>query len=152
MVDSVGDLKAIYAAGITAAATAVTIHEDLHSKLLVYPLLAAPVALPAEGNPYTYGVLTEVVPVNGIAANFSIYAISVSAMSANANFVIRMTYGAGDTEHCIVSLTRGGAQVASVILRAQGLVVPANSTIKMELADSVGTSTLAVKIQYTLEV
>jgi len=122
--------------------------EALHSKQFVYPELAAPVLLPANGGAWTYGVLTQVVPINTIGSDYTIHEVSISAMSANASFVGRITYGAGDTEWAFFSLTRGGVQVASVVIPISGIIIPANSVLKMQIADSIGTSTLAVKIAY----
>jgi len=150
-IDEIGKLRRLQNSTDLAATLAALVLADLHTKQWVYPELATPVTLPAEGTAWTYGTLTQVVPINTIEADFSVHEIMVSAMSANASFVGRITYGAGDTEWSYFSLTRGGAQIASVIIPIQGIVVPANSAVKMQIADSVGTSTLAVKIAYHLE-
>jgi len=138
------------AAVVAAESTAARVLGDLHAEQYVYPELAAPVTLPAEGNPFTYGALTQVVPINTITEDFIVHGVSISGMSANANYVIRITYGAGDTEWGICALTRGGAQTASTVIAIQGAAIPANSIVKMQLADSVGTSTLDVKLIYHL--
>ena len=151
MIDKTGTLRRAAEARDIAAIQAALVLADLHTKQLVYPVLATPVTLPADGTAWTYGTLTQVVPINTIASDFTIHEVMVSAMSANANFVGRITYGAGDTEWSFFSLTRGGAQIASVVIPIQGIVIPANSAVKAQIADSVGTSTLALKIAYHLE-
>ena len=126
---------------------------DTHASQYVYPVLAAPVVLPAlSGGAWAgYGALTQVIPINTITSEYSIHGISVSAMSANANYVIRITYGAGDTEWAIGTITRSGVQIASQVIHLQGPAIPANSILNMQIADNVGTSTLSVKAIYHLE-
>jgi len=148
MIDLVGTLRRLRDEVDAAATLTAAVLEALHSAQYVYPVLATPVALPAHGNAWTYGALTQVVPINTIASPYSIHEISISGMSANASFIIRITHGAGDTEWAFASLTRGGVQVASVVIPVTGVIIPANSVLKMQIADSVGTSTLAVKIAY----
>ena len=151
MIDLIGTLRRILTGSDTAATLAALVLADLHTKQLVYPVLAVPVSLPAEGTAWTYGALTQVLPINTITSNFAIHEIMISAMSANASFVGRVTYGADDTEWSFFTLTRGGAQTASTVIPIQGIVIPANSAVKIQIADSVGTSTLAVKIHYHIE-
>lgn len=145
------EIAAIRADAAAAAVLAALVLADLHTKQLVYPVLAMPVTLPANGAAWTYGALTQIVPINTITSDFSIHEIAISAMSANASFTIRMTYGAGDTEWSFAALTREGAQLSSVVIPVQGIVIPANSVVKAQVADSIGTSTLAMKIAYHLE-
>jgi len=151
VIDLIGTLRRLLTGIDTAATLAALVLADLHTKQFVYPVLATPVTLPAEGTAWTYGTLTQVVPINTIASNFAIHEIMISAMSANASFVGRVTYGADDTEWSFFTLTRGGAQTASTVIPIQGIVIPANSAVKIQIADSVGTSTLAVKIHYHIE-
>jgi len=98
-----------------------------------------------------YGALTQVVPINTIASDFTIHEVTISGMSANASFAIRMTYGVGDTEWSFFAVTRGGVQAQSVVIPVQGTVIPANSIVKAQVADSAGTSTLAIKVAYHIE-
>lgn len=121
-----------------------------HTVQLVYPELAAPVALPAQGGAYAYGATTEVVPINTITSDYGLHEILLSAMSANANYVVKVMYGGSDTVLGYVTITRGGVQTQSIAMPIRGPVVPANARIRMALADSVGTSTLAVKLTYHL--
>lgn len=121
-----------------------------HAVQYVHPELAIPVALPAQGGAYAYGATTEVVAASAIGTDYGIHEILISAMSANANFVIKVMYGGSDTIFGYVTITRGGVQTQSVAMPIRGPLVPADDRIRMALADSVGTSTLAVKITYHL--
>ena len=124
--------------------------EALHSAQYIYPLLAPPITLPAEGNAWTWGALTTIAAINVIGADYSVHELSISGMSANANFAIRLSYGAGDTFWAYASIARGGVQAQSVVIPVSGGIIPANSIFTAQLADSIGTSTLALKIAYHL--
>jgi hypothetical protein len=106
-------------AAVTAAQnTATTILANLHSKQYVYPEKAVSVTLPADGaNPWTYGALTTVVPINTITSNFNIHGISISNMSATSSYVVRITYGAGDTEWGFFRISRGGLHLTRLSLQ-----------------------------------
>ena len=127
------------------------IHDHLHKMQYVYPGLADPVALPAQGTAWTFGALTEVIPINTVASDFSLNFISISAMSANASFHGEITYGAGDTKWCEFSITRSGVQVSSALLPVSGVAIPANSVVKARIADDIGTGTMDVKALYHLD-
>lgn len=71
--------------------------------------------------------------------------------SANADYAGRITYGAGDTEWGLFTATRGGVQTKTLIVPIQGTYIPANSAVKAQLADDIGTSTLDIKISYHLK-
>lgn len=120
----------------------------LHRIQYVHPELAIPVTLPAQGGAYTYGATTQVVAASAIGSPYGIHEILISGMSANANYVIKVMHGGSDLIVGYVTITRGGVQTASVAMPIQGPVVPADDRIRMALADSIGTSTLAVKITY----
>ena len=116
----------------------------------VYPNLAAPIVLPAQGGAWAYGALTQIVPINTITTDYSLREVIISAMSANADFELAIYYGAGDTLWAQAGFTRGGAQISSLVVGVSGIVIPANSVLKAAVADSVGTSTLEIKITYHL--
>jgi len=151
MIDLIGTLRRIFDEVVAARVAAVLVHEDLHACQFIYPILAVPVTMVASGVAWTYGVLTQIVPINIIASDFTIHEITISAMSANASFVGQITYGAGDAMWSNFAVTRGGVQSQSLVMPVQGCVIPANSVIKCKIADSIGTSTLALKIAYHLE-
>lgn len=116
----------------------------------VYPTLAGPVAIPANGGAWALGALTQVIPINQIATSYSIKEVIISAMSANADFELALYYGAGDTLWAETGFTRGGAQLSSLRVAVGGIVIPANSIFKAAIADSIGTSTLEIKVTYHL--
>lgn len=151
MIDLIGTLRNILLEAVVARVAAVLVHEDLHACQFIYPILTTPVVIAANGAAWTYGALTQIVPINTIASDFTIHEITISAMSANASFVGQITYGADDDEWSNFAVTRGGVQSQSLVMPVQGCVIPANSVIKAQIADSIGTSTLALKIAYHLE-
>ncbi len=116
----------------------------------VYPTLAGPVAIPANGGGWTLGALTQVIPINQIATNYSIKEVIISDMSANADYQLALYFGAGNTLWAETGFTRSGAQVSSLVVAVSGIVIPANSILKAAIADSVGTSTLKIKVTYHL--
>jgi len=146
------DVAAIQASLDAAAVLVEAVLEALHSAQYVYPELAGPVTLPASGGAWGYGALTQVVPINTIASPYTVHELAISGMSANASFVGKITYGADDTVWAYFSVTRGGVQAQSVVIPVSGVIIPTNSVLKMQLADSVGTSTLAVKIAYHIHI
>ena len=132
MIDKIGTLRRTYDEAVAARVAAVLVHEDLHACQFIYPILSTPVVIAANGVAWTYGALTQVVPINTIESDFTIHEITISAMSANASFVCLITYGAGDTEWGNFAVTRGGVQSQSLVMPVQGCVVPANSVIKAQ--------------------
>lgn len=148
MIDLIGKLKRVQISADDAAVLAALVLGELHSKQDIYPSLALPITLPANGTAWTYGTLTEIIPINTIAYAYNVKHISISGMSANASYTIRFTYGADDTEWAFASMTRGGVQNSSIVVPIQGITIPANSVFKGEVADSIGTSTLNIKVYH----
>jgi len=147
-IDGIGQLCRLYNLLLVVDAEVGLMVEHAHEVQSAYPLLDSPVALPAEGDAWVWGALTTIVPINTIGTDYQLHSLSISAMSANASFAIRLSYGADDTLFAYAILTRGGVQIASVVIPVQGPIVPANSIFTAQLADSIGTSTLAMKIAY----
>ncbi len=136
---------------IAAQNSAATVLADLHAMQYVYPVLAASVTLPADGaNPWTYGALTTVVPINTITSSFNIHGISISNMSVTSSYIVKITYGAADTVWGYFRISRGGAAFNSSVIQIQGAVIPANSAVKMQVADAGGIGTLDISIYYHL--
>ena len=89
------------------------IEDHLHKPTLTYPLLAGSVQLVKDGGAWAaLPAPTEVIPAATVSDIFDIHWISISAISANGEYIIALYSGAGGSEVLIaqVPVTRNAVQ------------------------------------------
>jgi len=128
------------------------IEEHLHGQSLVYPQLASPITLTsAAGIWAAYPAPTEIVPVNTVVTDFDIHWVSISAISANGDYMLRLYTGAALSEvflsefdfyRTAVQSQEGSAPIITVIVRKNTRISAAISS------GNAGANTVNVKVRY----
>ena len=124
--------------------------EHNHSIQKIYPVGAGPVTLTAGGGAYTVGAIVQIVPAGTITDEFDIHWLSISSLSATAEYeFILYQGGAGsETEISRVAVTRGGVQLTSFQSACLTPLLDANTRISAALSSSSAGATGAIKIFY----
>lgn len=139
---------------VTTASLAGRLHsveEHLHSAQLVYPTLAAAITVTSSDVAWTLGNFATIVAADAITSPFDIHWAHFDAISANGAYELYLYYGAGDTFACSVPFVKAAAQDGLFSIKAQTVIIPANSQIRAKLAsENAVADTADVKIVYYL--
>lgn len=128
------------------------LNEHIHSAMRTYPELADHVLLTkAAGAWAAYPTPTEIIPANGIAEDFDIHWISVSTISANGSYMLRLYKGAVEAEVLIASIplvrTAVTSQEGSALCTTP--IIPANTRISAAISSgNAAQNTLSIKLGY----
>jgi len=128
------------------------IEEHLHGESIVYPQLAAPITLTSAAGAWAaYPAPTEIVPVNTIIKDFDIHWISISTISANGDYMLRLYTGPALSEVFLSELdfyrTAVQSQEGSTSIITP--IVLKNTRISAAISSgNAGANTVNVKVRY----
>ena len=135
----------------TLYAIAHILNEHFHSESLVYPELANPIVVQkAAGAWAAYPTPTEIIPINTYNFIFDIHWVSISAISANGDYTLKLYSGAPASEIAIgvVDFARNAVQSQEGAQPHQDIIVPANTRISAALSSgNAAQDTCAVKLR-----
>lgn len=126
--------------------------EHFHSKSEVYPELSDPIQLQkASGAWAAYPTPTEIIPASAIGDTFDIHWISISGISANGDYTLKLYSGAAlsEVEIATIDFTRNAVQSQEGAQPNQDIIVPANTRISAAISDgNAGQDTCKVKVRF----
>jgi hypothetical protein len=117
----------------------------------VYPTLAAGATVVSANADWAYGAYATVVPINTIAADFHITAVSIESCDKNAVFQLELYKGAADDIITAVRFAVAGGFFGNQVYILGSEEVAANSQIRARLASSDGLAnqaTITISVVY----
>jgi len=97
IVDAIGNKEDTYASNSLHSKTDLLV-KHLHNKAEVYPNNCIPITLTTSATPNTHGTIVEIVPASTINDVFDIHWVTLSDISANGNYELRLYTGASGSE------------------------------------------------------
>lgn len=123
----------------------------VHSVSEVYPPFSVSPAINviSSAAAYAHGALTQIIPINTIAASFDIHWINIHVISATGVYELKLYYGAADTLAATVQFAKTAVMDSTKEHQCMTLVIPANSVVKASLASSnAAADTVDITLQF----
>ena len=136
---------------VTVFGSLVGLEKFLHTARKVYPTLADGVVCAKNNAKWVLGGITEIVPVNTITSDYYIVGLQIENATVVGRWEMVLYYGANDVECARVRTWAISAVGIAHALDIRSPLIPANSRIKLQLAeDFVGAGTVTFSLVYQL--
>jgi hypothetical protein len=119
------------------------VYDFVQSERRVYPTLAAGATVVSANADWTYGAYATVVPINTIAVDFHVLALSIESCNRDAVFQLELYRGAGDDLVTAVRFAIVGGFFGNQVMVVGSKHVDANARIRARLASSNGAAQIA---------
>lgn len=124
------------------------LNDHAHSAQRVWRTETVPITLTSGGGAWTLGSFAEMVAVDQITSDFDIHWAIINDPNTNESYEIAFFYGATDIACGRLCFTRSNNFVNSISVPMMTPLIPANSRIRVKMADGTGGSVAKMKILY----
>ena len=125
------------------------IQEHLHRPQLVAPSGAGPIGLTSGGGAWGLGNFSnDIIAADAVEDPYDVHWVVVEGPSANAWYEIVLYYGPADIECGRAAFGRTAVFTNSVSIPVMTEILPALSRLRAKIMDSVGGSSVNMKVFY----